>query len=402
MQYFIVYLLNEKGKKIFETFEVKNSAELYKVLEQYEFIPLKIFKIPSWLLFLEPIFAPRVTTPQIIELLDDLNIMLKAGIPIDESLKDILEDATNHNVKRVLNRISKEVSSGTTLSNACKPYEKYFTPTIINLMAIGEETGKLTTTLKNGAGFLRKTQDLKNNTKKALFTPVISISLMFVAVMTWMMIVVPGLVDFFKDMDTELPPLTIFLIDTSAFLEENALPVFIWIMLIIFLFKVFYDKSVKFRYFVLQVMLKIPLFSRVIKEYNIAYVAEYLHLSLHSGLTLYEALHTLHEAINNIVYKTDIKKMISGLEKGIPLSQMTKKNPLYTNFVTRILLIAETTGSMENELSMISSIYYEKVDALSLMIPKIVHPITLLIGGGLMAMIMLGLMGPIYDLIGNI
>ncbi len=399
MQFFIIYAVNNDGQKVIDGFEADNKADLYKVLNRNNYIPIKIYDLPEKLSFFSPIFSPRVNTDQVIEILDNLNTVLRAGIPLNQGLKDIEEDATDPQVKKLITRISGDVSAGTRLSVACKPYEKYFTPTIINLMSIGEETGNMERTLLNGANFLRKVQSLKKNTKKALFTPIISLVLIFAAVAAWMTFVVPGMVDFFKDMDTELPPLTVFLIDASAFLTENGLLVLFGLIAAVIVFNVVYVKNKKFRYKVLTFLLKVPIFKHMIKYFNIAFITEYLYLSLSAGMTLYESLIMLKSSVKNDIYQEDIGKIIVGLERGVAFSAMTKKNSLYTNFVTRITEIGETTGSMQEELKTISDIYYEKVDDLSTTIPKVVQPVTLLIGGGAMALIMLGLMGPIYDLI---
>lgn len=399
MQFFIIYAVNNDGQKVIDGFEADNRADLYKVLTKNNYIPIKIYELPQKLNFLSSIFTPRVSIDQVIEMLDSLNTVLRAGISLNQGLKDLEEDADNPAVKKLITRLSNEVASGTKLSDACRPYEKYFTSTIINLMAIGEETGKMETTLRNGAEFLRKTQSLKKNTKKALFTPIISLTLIFAAVAAWMTFVVPGMVDFFKDMDTELPPLTVFLIDASAFTSENGASLFFGLVVFIILLRIIYTKNKKFRYKVIKILLRVPLFSSMIKYFNIAFITEYLYLSVNAGLTLYESLKILQGSIDNDVYREDIGKVIIALEKGTSFSAMTKKNPLYTNFVTRIMEIGETTGSMDEELKTVATIYYEKVDDLSTTIPKVVQPITMLIGGGAMATIMLGLMGPIYDLI---
>ena len=399
MHFYIIYGINESGQRVIDGFQCESREALYKVLNNNSYIPIKIYDTPQKLKFLSPIFTPSVTTEQVIEILDNLNIILKAGIPINQGLSDIEEDTANSNVKKLIRRISNEVSSGTRLSDACKPFEKFFTTTIINLMTIGEETGKLPTTLRNGADFLRKTQSLKKNTKKALFTPIISLILILLAVAAWMTFVVPGMVEFFKDMDTELPPLTIFLIEASSFINLYGIGIVSGVVVFILLFRFAYNNIYKFRFVVLKILLKMPLFSKLIKFFNIAFITEYLHLSLHSGLTLYSSLKLLESSIENDVYKEDIARVIVALEKGQSFSQNTKGNPLYTNFVTRVLEIGETTGALEHELEMIATTYYERVDDISTMIPKVVQPLTLLIGGGFMALIMLGLMGPIYDLI---
>lgn len=399
MNFYIIYGINESGQKILDGFESADRESLYKVLLANNYIPIKIFETPSYLNFLSSVFTPTATTEDIIELLDNLDIVLSAGIPISDGLKDLEEDTEKANVKRILKRIANDVSAGSKLSKACKPFEKVFTPTIINLMAIGEETGRLTSTLSNGAKFLRKTQELRSNTRKALFTPIVSLTLIVLAVSAWMAFVVPSMVSFFEDMDTELPPLTVFLIDASEFVTTQGISLFLFIIIAVSTFIFSYQKIARFRFRMIQFAMKLPIFNKLISFFNIAFISEYLHLGIHSGLTLYESLKLLEKSIANDVYKAELASAIKHLEKGESFSSTTKNNPLYTNFVTRVLEIGETTGELERELNTIASTYYKRVDDLSTLIPKVVQPITLLIGGGFMALIMLGLMGPIYDLI---
>jgi type II secretory pathway component PulF len=402
MKFFIIYGIDENGGRVLDGFESESLESLHKVLSANNYIPIKVYQVPKFLNFLSSVFTPTASKDDIIELLDNLNIILSSGIPISEGLKDLHEDTEKRNVKKILKRIANEVNAGNKLSSACKPFQKIFTPTIVNLMAIGEETGQLTNTLKNGANFLRKTQSLQSNTKKALFTPVISLVLIIFAVAAWMAFVVPGMVSFFEDMDTELPPLTVFLIDASAFITSYGEFIAISFVAFIILVNISYKKISPFRFVVLKVALKLPLFKKLISFFNIAFISEYLHLGIHSGLTLYDSLKLLRQSIANDVYKKELERAIGELEKGESFSSTTRNNPLYTNFTTRVLEIGETTGELEKELDIISSTYYKKVDDISSMIPKIIQPLTLIIGGGFMALIMLGLMGPIYDLIATL
>ncbi|MEA3353535.1 MAG: type II secretion system F family protein [Campylobacterota bacterium] len=399
MAFFIVYIIDDEGKKVIDGLEASNQEELFKTLTQNKYVPLKVYPLHENLMFLSKLFEPKVSTDQVIQILDNLNIILKAGIPLAQGLHDIKEDAENAQEKKLITRIANQVSAGSKFSKACEPYSKQFTQTIINLMAVGEETGQIETTLRSGADFLRKTEQLKKNTKKALFTPLVSIALIFGALAAWMVFVVPGMVDFFKDMDSELPPVTVMIIAVSAFFTDYIGSILIGLIGTIFAFKTALGNSVIFRYKFLKAMLKMPIFSKMMVFFNIAYIADYLQLSLQSGLTLYDALIMLQGSIENDLYKEDLEKIIRGLEQGVPLSSGVRANPLYTNFVTRVIEIGETTGSLENELGTIAETYFLKVHEISENIPKVVQPITMMIGGGMMALIMTGLMGPIYDLI---
>ncbi|MCK5111236.1 MAG: type II secretion system F family protein [Arcobacteraceae bacterium] len=394
--------MNKDGKRFLDGYDVENQEELFTILKTIGSIPLKSFIVPPSLHFLSNMFNPHINSAEVIEILDGLHMTLKAGIPLSQGLSDIAQDSTNINIKRIATRILISVMSGNSLSKSCERYKEFFTPTIINLISIGEETGKIDITLSNGAQFLRKVQDLKRNLKQALIYPLLSIVLMFGAIIAWMTLVVPQLVGFFKDVDAQLPPLTVFLIDTSEFLTEYIGSIMIFIIAIIIAFKFSFDKLKNFRMIVLKFLLKIPVFSDIIKFYNISYIMDYLRLGLSSGITLYDSLIILEDSIENDIYKEAIKNSIESMEKGVQFSQTLKNNDLFTKFTLRVTEIGEFTGSMEEEFKILADLYYKKVNDMALMIPKIFQTGALLISGFLMGLIIIGIMGPIYDLIGKL
>ncbi len=402
MLFFIVYGINQEGDKFLDGYKVENLSELYDTLTMLGYTPLKTYTIPKYLDFLYILFAPRISRVDIIEILNSLYMTLKAGIPLSQALKDIAEDSSNKDIRNIITRISIGVSSGKSLSLSCEPYKEFFTPTIINLISIGEETGKIDTTILNGANFLRKAKEAKDNLKQALMQPLISIAMMFVAIAAWMTIVVPQLVGFFDEVDTELPPLTIFLIDTSNFLSQNLYSLLIGIFLLVISFKWFFRRFENFRIIILKFLLKIPVFSNIIKFYNISYIMDYLRLGLSSGITLYESLLILQHSIENDLYKIAIQNCIKNIENGMKFSSTLKDNELFTKFTVRVVEIGEYSSSLEHEFEIVSNLYYKNLNELSKTLPKIFQTVALLVGGIIMGLIIIGLMGPIYELIGTL
>ena len=402
MLFFIVYGINKEGQRFLDGYEVENQSEVYDILKSLGFIPLKVFMIPSSFHFLSDLFRPSISKIEVIEILDDLNMTLNAGISLSDGLIDISEDSNNMNIKNIIVRILISVRSGKSLAYSFGKYEKFFTPTIINLISIGEETGKIATTLGDGADFLKRAEELRKNLKEALIYPFISITLMFVAIIAWMTLVVPQLIGFFEEVDSELPALTLFLIDTSKFFTEHIWSIFIFIIFFVLIFRFSYKKFKSFRVLVLKFILKIPVFSDIVRFYNISYIMDYLRLGLSSGITLYESLQILQNSVENDLYMSSIKNSILNIEKGESFSSTLKNNDLFTKFSVRVIRIGEYTGSMEHEFELLADLYYKKVNNLSKIIPRIFQTGALLIGGILMGLIIVGLMGPIYDLIGQL
>jgi type II secretory pathway component PulF len=149
-------------------------------------------------------------------------------------------------------------------------------------------------------------------------------------------------------------------------------------------------------------MLKVPVIKQIISSFNMAFISEYLRLALVSGIPLSSALDTLRNNVSNELYKYALQGVSDDVTKGNQLSSAFVNTKLFAPFMTRMMGVGESSGTLEPQLELISEHYYEKVDYFAENIGKIIEPVVLIIVGGFMALIMLGLMGPIYDLVSNI
>ena len=399
MRVYFVYSISEMGIKTFDFIKAEDITKIFETLEKSNEIAIKVIELPEQLSFVASAFEPTLKQEEVIEILDNLAIGLKHGVRLNEAIQDVIEDTTNPNVKKILLKIDAQINAGETLSSAFSEYEKYFSQIVINLVKIGEETGELDEVLENSANFLKKIALLKQKIKKAMIYPSVAVGLMLVVIGAWMLLVVPQLVGFFKDMDMELPPLTQFLIVSSDFINEYIFHIIGVAISFIILIRLLYTQSKLFKLLMSKLFLRIPVASIMIKSFNIAFISEYLKVGISSGLTLYEALILVNQSLSNPIYKAEMIKSVDGLKSGLSFSETLKDAHLFTKFTVRMVKMGETNGVLERQLAILSDSYYKQVDDLSNTIPKVIQPMVTLVAGGLMAVIMIGLMGPIYDLI---
>jgi type II secretory pathway component PulF len=400
--FFGVFVLTKKGGKAFHLYEAKDTYELITKLQQYSLVPLKIIRLPAFTVWLFSIFKPSVKTEEIVEIIDNLHLIVNSGLPIHSGLSDIAADSENPTLKKMLVNIASSIAEGNSLSASCEPYKKYFTDSIINLMRIGEETGQLPETLKRGAEFLRRVDGLKKKAKQALIYPSFAFGAIMIAMLIWIIFVLPQITQVFKDMGIELPPITVALIKVSDFLKEYWYYIIIFTIFLIIAFKISYAKYRKFRLFVTKRLMNIPFLAKMIQGFNIAYISEYLSLSISSGLPLFEAVKTIQKNITNELFKEGMRDSLESLLQGRQLSYSFKQTRLFPSFPVRMIAMGEEAGSLDQQLRIIAKYYYEKVDYYSQNIAKMIEPLVIILVGGFMAILMIGLMGPIYDLISQV
>jgi len=403
MATYLIEVLDREGKKQKKIIEVETEEDIFRVLEFAGFIPLKIKKIPAlYKRFNIKRYLYRIKRQEIIEILENLHLIAKTGVPIVDGLMDIAHDTDNPLLKDILTDIAFKVQAGYSLSRACESYSDIFTPVVVSLIKIGEETGSLDKTLKDAAEHLRKIEDIKAKTKQALIYPTFAFISVVGAMIFWLVYVLPKIINAFKEFNIDLPITTVFIMHLSQFTRDYILLIITFMVIAILTVKILRGKSERFRYYTDKLMLRLPIFGIILTSFNFAFFAEYIRLMISSGLPLYQALYIMEKATKNRVFRTAIKNAREKIEQGSSFSEALKEEGIFSPFIIRMVSIGEQTGSLDEQLDYIASYYYGKVDYLAQNIAKMIEPIVIGIVGGFMLIIMIGLIGPVYDLISKV
>ncbi len=401
---YYIEAIDPEGKKIRKTVQISDDTNLLQLLEFLNLIPIKIKKLPKYYEYLQKvnIFKRKIKRQEVIEILDNLHLIIKSGLPLNVGLLDLAQDAENPAIKDMLLDIALKIQSGMSLSESVKEYQNIFSAVVVSLFKIGEETGNLDKTLKDAADHLRRIEDLKAKAKQALIYPAFAFFSILGAMIFWLVYVLPKIIDAFKDFNIELPITTIILLKMSDFTQKYLLHLIIFIIIFSVILRILRGKNNKIRYYTDYILLKLPVFGIIVTNFNYAFFAEYIRLMISAGLPLIQALNIMENSINNFVFKTAIKHAKEKVELGESLSQVLKEENIFSSLIIRMISVGEQTGGLEDQLNYIASYYYAKVEYISQNIAKMIEPIIIGVLGAFMLLIVLGLIGPIYDLISNI
>lgn len=399
--HFFVLSINRRGQKGVDFLEASDYNILLKNLERDMVYPLKIFKLPASISSSVPSGRTKVSTYEVIEMMDNLHLVIKSGLPLHQGIVDLAEDSDNKKFKNMMSHIADDINRGKSLSGAFAPYKDIVGVMILNLMKIGEETGQLELTLKRGSTFLRRITELKKKAKSALIYPSFAFIAVMGAMLVWMIYVLPQMTGLFSEMNVELPLITRVMMQLSDFLANYIGHMIAILVFLLVLFKIFHKKYKKVRWHTDKFMLKVPVIREVITSFNTAFISEYLRLALVSGIPIFSALETLGKNIKNEVFQHSLEEATKDVARGSQLSAAFLKTAVFPAFSIRMMRVGESAGTLESQLEIVSNHYYERVDNFAENIGKIIEPVVLIIVGGFMAMVMVGLMGPMYDLISN-
>lgn len=400
--HFLVKAVSLDGKRVTEIIESEDYDTLISHLDNRNLLPSHITPVPNFLTLFLPKSRSKIKTDDVIELMDNLHLIIKSGLPLYQGILDIAKDADSKRFKNMLEQVANDINSGKSLSEAFEKYDTVIGAMTLNLIRIGEETGELEITLKRAAEFLKRTSELKKKTKSALIYPTFAFIAVTGAMLVWLIYVLPQMSELFKEMDIELPPITRFMIALSEFVSNYIGYIFAALILFGIVFKMAHKRSIKVRKLVDKIVLKIPIIQQIVSGFNIAFISEYLRLALISGVPLFSALETLKKNINNELFKEALQNATEDVAKGSQLSTAFTKTKMFTPFMLRMMSVGETAGTLDAQLELISNYYYERVDYFAENIGKVIEPIVLFLVGGFMAFVIVSLMGPMYDLVSEI
>lgn len=336
-----------------------------------------------------------------INFIDNLSVMLKAGISISRSLQILFKQTKNAKFQVILNDIYNQVEQGKGLSEALEKYPSIFPGIIISMVKVGEISGSLDKSLEYLTIQLHREADLKSKVRGAMIYPSVIVGAMFIIGILMSIFVLPSLTSIFAQQDVTLPLTTRFVIGFSNFMSGHAVLVIGGLIAIIAAFFAAlktYDGKKAFDIFSLHVMT----IDTVVKKVNLARFARILSSMLKSGIPLVQGLEVAGQSLGCIPYKELIAKAATEVKVGKPLAEVLGKDPgLFPALVVQMIEVGEESGAVQEILEQLAMHYEEDVDNTLKNLSSVIEPLLILIIGAVVGLLALSLISPIYSVYQN-
>jgi len=388
--------LNREGLIVKGEVEALNLEEFFNYLSQERLILLKYkTKIFPW----EKLFK-RIKRKELAEFCHNLAFLISAGVPIISALKDLKETIVNPLLKRKVEKIISEILKGETLSSA---FEKVniFPPIVISLVKIGEETGRLDKTLEEASRHLYRVEEIISQTKRAMMYPTFVIFSISGAFLFWMIYVLPKILEVFKQMQIKLPLPTIILMKVVDTFQKHYLLVLSIPVIAIIIFLILYYNS-KTQATVEKGLLKLPFIGFVKRSSFLAFFFEYFSLLLEAGIDILRSFDLMHESLNTQLPKKIVLRVKDKVVAGFLLSEALKTEGIFNPFDIRLVSVGEQTGKLPEQMKMLSDHYFNEVQNLIQTMSKVLEPTIIAIAGIIFLIIVIALIGPIYELVSQL
>lgn len=344
------------------------------------------------------IFQPRFSTKEQTLFAKRLSFLMRAGVPILESLNLLKKQMRTKSSVKIFESIITDVSNGNFLSSALAKFKGVFGEFAVNIIKVGEEGGILSENLHYLAEELKKKQALKKKVISALIYPVFIVvaTLGIVGVLT--VFVFPKVMPIFSSINVPLPLTTRALIVISRFLIAYGFWVLLGFILLVFAVSIILKQVKPFRFRVQQLLLRLPIVGKISRDYYLANFCRTLGLLLRGDARLYEAILTTAKTTENLVYKNEFVGISKAVNKGERISAyMARRTQYFPEITGHMVAIGETAGNLSETFMYLAEMYENEVDETTKNLSSLIEPVLMVFMGLLVGFVAISIITPIYS-----
>ncbi len=324
----------------------------------------------------------------------ELSQLLKAGLPLYESLVTIEEKHRRHPKHPLFLDLCDHLKGGSHLSVAFKRYPKTFDQIYLSMVQAAEQSGNLAEVLDQLAQLLHRQQNLKKKILSTLTYPAFLGAFCFLIICVLLFFIIPSMGELLEG--RSLHPLTQLVLNISKWANQHVY--FLASTSFSFLFLAwFFLKKPKTRLYLQQLSFQIPFLKTIFLHSSLVRFCRTLAILLDSGIPLLEALVHSRRMLNNLtlerVFQEAEKKIVEGQRLSVALQFQNILPPL----VMRMLALAEETGKMKEAFLNLSTIYEEELEKHLNQLTTFLQPAMLMILGGIVGFVILSILLPLTD-----
>ncbi|MCP4050208.1 MAG: type II secretion system F family protein [bacterium] len=342
----------------------------------------------------------KIKKEELITFTRQLQTLFTAGIPILDCVITARSLVKDKSLKPVLDDIVANIKTGMSLSQSLSLFPKVFGNDYISLIKVGEASGTLDKILEELYIMLEWEKELRKRFWNAVRYPMIVIGIGFLAMIGMFTLVIPKFVGMFGSSGAELPVVTKIIFSINTFLQISGLPLLI-IFFMLFIVIIIAYKKTRFREFVDSLFLRIPILGEIFKKFMVARFCKVFAILYSNGLAILPALKISKNLYSHSTYQKDISYMIDQMERGVSMADATGNTLLFTGVVNQMAGIGQKSGALAVMFEKVNELYSEDIKYNLTNLFTYLEPLFIVIIAGLIMSLALGILMPMWNMVGQ-
>ena len=339
----------------------------------------------------------KIPTTEFLVFNQELATLLKAGMPLVQSLDLLRRRVESPTFKGVLDDVYEKVRSGTALSDAFGAHGALFPSVYTASLLAGERSGSLDTVLRRFVEYTKIIATVKRKTLSALVYPAVLMSLSLIVIAVIVLMAFPAFQDFFAGFNAELPLLTRVILRISSVIRGNLLTAVV-VLAAVILGTWLWVRQPAQKARVHRMILRVPVLGDVARKFATSQMARTLATLLGGGLPLVNALEIAARSIGNQFMARQLDVVVARVREGESFAGALERRGVFPDVAVKMAEVGESTGALQDMLNTVADFYDEEIATRMERFVTLLEPTLLIVMGLVIAALLLALYMPLFEL----
>ena len=347
-------------------------------------------------------FFERVKPKDVVILSRQISTLFEAQVSALKAFTMLAANTENRLLGRKLTQIGDNLQAGVSISGALAHHPDVFSDFYVNMVKVGEETGKLNQTFLHLSEYLDRQYALTSKTKNALIYPAFIIITAVAVFVLMMVVVIPKLSAIILDSGQAVPFYTQIVIWVSYMFVNYGFFLLIFLVLLgIWVWRM--TATEKGKIYLDGLRISVPLIGDLYRKLYLSRISDNLNVMLLSGVPIVRAIDITGDVVGSLVYKSILKEVANDVKSGLSLSGAFEKHPKeIPGIFVQMVLVGEETGSLGEILKTLADFYKREVDDAVDTLVGLIEPVMIVVLGLGVGLLLVSVLMPIYDMAGGI
>jgi type IV pilus assembly protein PilC len=326
--------------------------------------------------------------------------LIKAGLPILNSLDLLIKRQKDGNLKSLLQNVRDRVKSGESLSD-CFAAQGVFPRIYTTTLMAGEKSGNMEEVLARYIAFQRLALTFKKKLAVSLVYPALLVTMVVIMIVFLVTYVVPEFAKLFENLNAELPAITVLMLAVGT--RAQKLAPFLAVGLVFVAAAFWHWKGTdRGADHIDSVLLKMPVLGEIWLKYQVANFSRMLSTLLAGGLPLVPALETAGASMSSRRILNGVVETAARVREGQTLSGSLEQQKMFPDLSVEMIEVGESTGALPAMLNSVAEFYEEDVQTALGATMALIEPVILIIMAVFVGGVLISLYMPIFSLGANI
>lgn len=339
----------------------------------------------------------KISTADLSLFTRQLATLLAAGIPVEESLRGVIEQVEKDKVRELIIGIRAKVLEGYGLAQAMSHYPAAFSELYRATVGAGEQTGRIDLVLEKLADYTENQQSIKQKVQQALIYPSLMIAVSIAIISFLLTFVVPKIIEVFTSSGQTLPTMTLVLIHWSQFLKSYGLYTLIALIILFLAFKKSLN-NIKIKRSWHALLLRLPIISYLIKSINSARYIHTFGILFAAGVSVLETMKVSGSLVTNEIMKQAFDTATLRVREGSGIHEALRETQFISPMAIHLIASGEKSGQLANMMSRAADNLDNDIKRLIDTSLTLLEPLVILMMGAVVLFIVLATLLPIFSM----